>query len=109
MTFSAASSRRLGLRVGRGGQPGDPWTTGTIPIAFVSSAVSVLGVILSGKIVVPTFAYTRERERADKWETESLRLNELIQSKYVPSLDLATAALTKSNEVLAVMNARRRQ
>lgn len=35
-----------------------------------SAAVSALVTILSGKVVVPTFAYARERDRGDRLEAE---------------------------------------
>jgi hypothetical protein len=73
---------------------------GSIPIALVSSAVTGLGVVLSGKIVVPTFAYNREKDRADKWETEVIRLNQTIADRHVPALDAASHAITKSSEVV---------
>lgn len=71
-----------------------------VSVALLSAALSVLGVILSGKIVVPTFAYKREQERADKWEAEALRLNGEIASKFVPSLDAAVHAVNESSGIM---------
>jgi hypothetical protein len=81
-----------------GSDTGSPSTT--IPVALISSAVTGLGIIMSGKIVVPTFAYNREKERADKWEAEVLRLNQVMADRHVPSLDAATHAVTDSNATL---------
>lgn len=45
--------------------------------------------------------YKRERDRADKNEAEIARLNQVIQDKYVPSLESAAVALAESNRLLA--------
>lgn len=79
-----------------GGQP----SGGTVPVALISSAITGLGIILSGKIVVPTFAYNREKDRADRLETELLRVNGALADKHVPALDAAAAAVSESTSVI---------
>lgn len=71
-----------------------------VSVALLSAALSVLGVILSGKIVVPTFAYKREQERADKWEAEAQRLNNEIAHLHVPALDAAVHAVDESGALM---------
>lgn len=74
-----------------------------VSVALLSAALSVLGVILSGKIVVPTFAYKREQERADKWEAEATRLNGEIAHQHVPALEAAVHAVTESNDLVKLL------
>jgi hypothetical protein len=43
-----------------------------------------------------TSAHERERERADRMEAEVRRLNELIQSRMLPTLHEATKAISEA-------------
>jgi hypothetical protein len=88
----------------------DPSTT--LLTAGISALVAALGTILSGKVVVPTFAYTREKVSADKWQAEAMRLNAMIQDRYLPAIEASTLALNKSSDALvdataALQNRRR--
>ncbi len=76
-----------------------------IPIALVSAAVSGLGVVMSGKVVVPTFAYKREQERADRAEARAekaealnLQFAEALADRVVPAMERNTAATRESTE-----------
>lgn len=68
--------------------------------ALLSGAGAFLATLMSGKVVVPTFAYSRERERADKWEAEAMRLNQVIADKVIPALATSTAAQVESTEAV---------
>ena len=66
-----------------------------------------------GAVLAITFwffykVWQREASRADINDAEVKRLNELIQSKYVPSLELAGRALIETNQLIAELKARRR-
>jgi ABC-type branched-subunit amino acid transport system permease subunit len=83
--------------------------------SWVWAALGGLGAFLttvfSGKIVVPTFAYLRERSRADAAEVEVARLNELIRTSTATALTESTVALRESSGALkdaAVELSRRR-
>lgn len=65
-----------------------------VPGWLIGAAISALVTILSGKIVVPTFAYARERERADRLESELKLLRDDLQTEIVP-------ALVRNTDVLA--------
>ncbi len=72
---------------------------GDIPtwvIGVLSGVGAFLATLMSGKVVVPTFAYTRERERADKWEAEAMRLNGVIAERMIPALVSSVQANTES-------------
>lgn len=78
----------------------------------VGAAVgSFLVTLLSGKIVVPTFAYNREKERADFWQAEALRLGVQLAEKTYEALSEASGSLRESSEVvkqaIAVIGRRR--
>jgi hypothetical protein len=66
------------------------------------------GLILSVALWFFWAVYKRERDRADSNATEIKRLNDLIQDKYVPSLERATVALKESTDALAVARDKRR-
>ena len=74
-------------------------TQSEIPVAELGQ-YGVAGVIASIFLWFAWQVYKRERDRADKNETEIARLNTLIQDKYVPSLEAATKALSESNDLL---------
>lgn len=97
----------VGALVGIGGPVGavvlgqiDNNSGGTVSIALLSAGLGALGVVLSGKIVVPTFAYNREKDRADKWEGEALRLSNSIADRHVPALDAASHAVTEGTKAV---------
>lgn len=69
-------------------------------VASVSALSAFLVTLLSGKLVVPTFAYLREKERADKWEAETMRLNSVIAEKMMPALALSAKANEESAEAV---------
>ena len=71
-----------------------------IPIAELGQ-YGIAGVIGSIFLWFGWNVYKRERDRADKNEAEIKRLNEVIQEKYVPSLEAAASALSESNVLLA--------
>lgn len=84
------------LAAGGGTVPGMPyWLVGA-----ASALGGFLVTLLSGKIVVPTFAYNREKERADKWEEKFLGLSSALAERHVPALDAATHAIGESNEAI---------
>lgn len=80
---------------------------GELPIAELGQ-YGIAGVISSIFIWFAWQVYKRERDRADKNEDEIKRLNDLIQGKYVPSLQDASTALIETNQLLAEFRARRR-
>lgn len=69
-------------------------------LPLLAGAGTFLGTLLSGKFVVPTFAYTRERDRADKLEAEVTRLHEQNAERWVPALTASTAAVTSAAETV---------
>lgn len=69
-------------------------------VPLLAGAGTFLGTLLSGKFVVPTFAYTRERDRADKLEAEVTRLHEQNADRWVPALTASTAAVTSAAETV---------
>lgn len=64
------------------------------------SNYGAIGIILSLLIFFARAAYKRETDRGDRLEQEVLRLNSLIQEKYVPALAAATTALTECVSLL---------
>lgn len=80
---------------------GQIWaSTDSVPIGVVSALVGVVGTALSGKVVVPTFAYNREVARADKWEAIALAQNETM-IEFGRAGTEATMALNASAKALA--------
>ncbi len=79
--------------------------------AVLAGIGSFLATLMSGKVVVPTFAYLRERERADKWEAEAMRLNQVIADKVIPALSDSARSNTESTaavkESLSALGRRR--
>lgn len=51
-----------------------------------SAIVTGITTVLSGKLVVPTFAYNRERDRADKLEADNMSLHASIKDSVVPAI-----------------------
>jgi hypothetical protein len=96
---------------------------GGVPLALVTLAIPVLiaadtttgvdlsvfaqygvvGVIALMGIWFAKIAYQRERERADRLETENRRLNEVIQDRIIPAMTAATQAAERSMELLRDM------
>lgn len=75
--------------------------TGDIPgwLLAVGSAIGGIFVtVLSGKLVVPTFAYSRERERADFWQGEYMTLSKQINTQVVTALAESGASVRESTE-----------
>lgn len=81
-----------------------PTSTDALPVwvyVVASAIVSALVTILSGKIVVPTFSYNRERDRADRLEAEkvaeqtatTLRV-EQIESRHRAEIDKRDQQIT---------------
>lgn len=60
----------------------------------------VLGVFAVLLIIFANSTYRRETSRADRLETEVLRLNALIQEKHIPALEAAAHALKEATEVM---------
>lgn len=69
-------------------------------MALLSGVGAFLVTLMSGKVVVPAFAYQRERERADKWEAEAMRLNGVIAERMIPALSSSSQSLTESTETV---------
>lgn len=92
-----------------------PPSGGDLP-AWIWPVVAAVGsfvmTVVSGKVVVPTWAYNHEKARADRWEAEAMRLNQAIADKLVPAVDAATHAMEESSgtvkEALAVIRKRPR-
>jgi hypothetical protein len=79
-----------------------PYLTGLYQLGAV-------GVILSIFLWFAWQVYKRERERADASAAEVTRLNQLIQDRYVPSLEESSHALRDSAALLAVLRDQRRR
>lgn len=60
----------------------------------------VLGVFAVLLIIFANSTYRREVARADRLESEVLRLNALIQEKHIPALEAAAHALKEATEVM---------
>lgn len=70
--------------------------------------LGAFGTILIILLSFGWYAYKRESNRADKSELEIARLNQLIQDKYVPSLEAATRAMSDSADALMLARDKRR-
>ena len=60
----------------------------------------VLGIVVALLIPFARMAYKRETDRADRLESEVLRLNQLLQDRVIPALLAATRAVEQSQELL---------
>lgn len=67
----------------------------------------VTGVIAVLGIVFAKGAYQRERDRADRLETENQRLHETLAERVIPALLSASRAAEESAELLAAMQRER--
>lgn len=66
-------------------------------VYVVVPAVSALiAWLASGKVVVMTYAYNREVQRADKWEAEAQRLNAFIIDNTSTALASAAEAVREA-------------
>lgn len=70
--------------------------------------LGAVGAVLTIFLAFGWIVYKRERDRADKNEAEIARLNQLIQDRYVPSLESASRALAESSEALTLSRNQRR-
>lgn len=70
--------------------------------------LGAVGAVLTLFLTFGWIVYKRERDRADKNEAEIARLNQLIQDRYVPSLESASRALAESSEALTLARNNRR-
>lgn len=70
----------------------DPWAWGIGGILFL--------LVASGRLIVPTFVYDREKARADRIEAEAQRLNQSVQDKTIPALTEAAAAVREAQQVM---------
>lgn len=82
-------------------------STDGLPLSGLGQ-LGAFGTILMILLSFGWYAYKRESNRADKNETEIARLNQLIQDKYVPSLEAATKALSDSADALTLARDKRR-
>lgn len=74
----------------------------------------LFAMVVGGVLLVPKYAYERERDRADALETEVKRLNALIQDRHVPALESASKAISDSTELVTdlrreIIDSRRRE
>ena len=86
-------------QIGDGGSGGlfkDPWAWGIGGVLFL--------LVASGRLIVPTFVYDREKSRADRLEDEARRLNEQVQSKTIPALTEAAAAVREAQSLMRELN-----
>lgn len=90
-------------QVGNASRP-ELWAVGSALGAFLVT-------LLSGKVVVPTFAYSRERDRADRLEAEVGRLHAENASRVIPALEAQSVAIRESSamvkEAIAALGRRR--
>lgn len=71
--------------------------------------LGAFGIILSLFLWFAWQVYKRERDRADAAAAEVSRLNQLIQDRYVPSLEESSHALREAAELMAVLRDVRRR
>lgn len=74
-----------------GGSPevfSDPWAWGIGGVLFL--------LVASGRLIVPTFVYDREKARGDRLEDEIRNLNTTVQEKTIPALTEAAAAVREA-------------
>lgn len=71
--------------------------------------LGAFGTILMIFLTFGWYAYKREMKRADDNAAEIARLNQLIQDRYVPSLESATKAIADSNDALALAREKQRR
>lgn len=70
----------------------DPWAWGVGGVLFL--------LVASGRLIVATFVYDREKSRADRLEEEVRRLNQSVQEKTIPALTEAAAAVREAQETM---------
>lgn len=66
-----------------------------------------LGAITAGLVWFARGAHQRERERADRLEAETRRLNEVIAERAIPALMAATKVAEQATALLASMQRER--
>lgn len=85
------------------------WALGSAVLAGLGGIATT---VLSGKIVVPTFAYNDVKAARDAAEAEVRSLNEMIRTEFAPALARNTDVVEKqSAEILrlqTLQQARRR-
>ncbi len=69
----------------------DPWAWGIGGILFL--------LVASGRLIVPTFVYDREKARGDRMEEEVRTLNRQVQEKTIPALTEAASAVREATAV----------
>jgi len=83
----------------------DPWALGIGGVLFL--------LVASGRLIVATFVYDREKARADRMESELARLNSAVLDKHGQVLADAASALRESTaltrEVQAELRAQYRK
>lgn len=67
----------------------------------VVGAIAILGIWFAKG------AHQRERERADRLETENRRLNDVILERVIPAMTAATSAAQESAQLLAALQRER--
>jgi len=80
--------------------------TGAVDLS-VFAQYGVLGILTLMLIFFARGAYQRERDRADRLETEVQRLHELILDKVIPALQSASQAAEDSTALLQAMQRER--
>jgi len=70
------------------------------PDYSVLAQYGVLGVFATLLVWFAKFMISRETARADRLESEVVRLNSVIQEKVIPALMSATGAVEESTEML---------
>lgn len=65
----------------------------------VPAVTALVAWLASGKVVVMTYAYNREVQRADKWEAEAQRLNAFIIDNTSTALASAAEAVREASGV----------
>lgn len=73
----------------------------------VLAQYGVLGIVASLLIWFAKGAHQRERDRADRLEEETRRLNTVIADRVIPALTSATRAAEESGELLNAMQRER--
>ncbi len=67
----------------------------------------ILGIFALMLVVFAKGAHQRERDRADRMEEETKRLNVLIQDRVIPALTSAARAAEESSELLRAVQRER--
>ncbi len=73
----------------------------------VFAQYGVLGIITALLIIFAKGAYQREKDRADRLETENQRLYQLMLDRVIPALTSAAQAAEESSELLSAIQRER--